>query len=285
MYGSDGEDTYSLVFSVDRLDLSLTNETAFSTAAAVADGQGFVFPGVTPRADRVKFLYTVLGYPVLPESPQLLKGLAIELSEDMQGGPTTSVPESTGFTKTVPSKVRFLFSGYSLVDGKRVQAPKPFDQGFLEGEFVVLERKQIGPWEIPKRFEYRRYIPMLANAKSSTDTWCALRLVGTVTNVAPVAATSGPVSPYAGTPVRDYRFRDSTYQLTQLNYTLKEGRWPKREDPWLRKIWETRLKAARLQFGTAPAGSDRIIRGTFTVLLAIIVLSPVTFFAFRAWRK
>lgn len=285
MFGSDGEDTYSLVFKMDQLDLSLTNETAFSAAAAVADGEGFIFPNVTPKADRVRFLYTVLGYPVLPESPHRLKGLAIELSEDMQGGPTTIFPESPVLAKTIPNKVHFLFSGYSLVDGKRVPAPEPFDRGFLEGEFILLERLWLDTLVIPKRFEYRRYVPMLANAKSNADTWCALRLVGTVTNAVPMACANGPISPYAGTPVRDYRFSNSTYQLTQLNYTLKKGRWLKRGDPWINKIWEAKLEAARLRFGPRSADSSIRIRNAFTLLMAIIILLPLTVFAFRVWRK
>lgn len=110
--------------------------------------------------------------------------------------------------------------------GKSYQQPEPYDKGFVNAEFQVIERRQIDNLNFPIHYEWKVFTP-LENGQTPED----LRLIHRLSVKTKVVAMfeevfSGMPSPPTGSQmvVRDYRMAETSGNPDAI-YFSKNGFW------------------------------------------------------------
>lgn len=153
----------------------------------------------------------------------------------------------------------------------------PFDRGFMESEYIMLNKTNLNGLTLPLEFELRRYVP-LASATHTNDLWLASSIKGIVNEVlSSCSLREFKPKLTSSTLIGDYQVpRIDPDKRDPLQYLLHPGDWRTMEE--VQASDEFKYKAMRKD--TKPIQTEFFLRA----VLILGVISVIVFYLFL-WRR
>jgi len=151
-----------------------------------------------------------------------------------------------------------------FLDGRTMAAPPPYDHGYSNYVYTVLEDAHIGGTKLPIRFQMEDFAPA-PHAQSASDRTPLWRLTGTITSYGPVASGQSCLPPITQrTRIQDFR-SPGLSNAEFVSYQSRTG-WLRLDSPEFKS----------LQTGIPYKPKERSIKTVVRILLvALLIICPI----------